>query len=298
MICIVGALAVDLLIHKDRFRRGTSNPASILFAPGGVGYRIYHHLETQKMLFTALGSDVFGRWLIENMPQPQWVNPIFLDQYPTACYCALMQSGELLYGAADMSVIEQGLSWERLRARLPELGARDYLVLEANLAPELVRSLIRHAGAKTRVVFESVSVEKLLRHAENLRNLYLLSGNEDEFGALGEWFAAGRSAAGGGGTASARASRSAGWVADYLGQRGIEQLLVTRGRRGVRLWRREEPRPVDIQPSRVIETVDTTGAGDTLLSAYLEALDREAEPPDALRQAIGRVETNIEEGAL
>lgn len=283
MICIVGALAVDLLIYREHFRKGTSNPASIRFAPGGVGYRIYSQLDTPKMLFTALGSDVFGKWLIENMSQPQWVNPIFLDQYPTACYCALMQSGELLYGAADMSVIEQGLSWERLRARVPELGPQDYLVLEANLAPELVRALIGHTGAKTRVVFESVSVEKLLRHSENLKNLYLLSGNEDEFRALGDWFAA---------------SRSAGWVSEYLAQMRIEQLLVTRGRRGVRLWRREEPGSIDIPPGRVIETADTTGAGDALLGTYLEALAREAEPPDALRQSVRRVETRIQEGTL
>jgi sugar/nucleoside kinase (ribokinase family) len=311
MICIVGSLAVDLLIYKDRFLKGTSNPASIRFFPGGVGYRIYSHLESPKMLFTALGSDVFGKWLIENMTHPQWVNPIFLDQYPTACYCALMQSGELLYGAADMAVVEQGLSWARLRARLPELGAKDYLVLEANLAPELVRSLIRHAGARTRVVFESVSVEKLLRHAENLKNLYLLSGNEAEIRALGEWFAAGpadsaegrgsassRGSVPGRASASGRVSRSDGWVQNYLEQRRIEQLLVTRGHRGVRLYRRGDSLPLDIPPGRRIETADTTGAGDRLVSAYLEALEREADAADALRQAVQSVERSIEEGTL
>jgi sugar/nucleoside kinase (ribokinase family) len=293
VICIVGALAVDLLIQNDRFLKGTSNPASIRFYPGGVGYRIYSHLDGPKMLFTALGSDVFGKWLIENMAQPQWVNPIFLDQYPTACYCALVQSGELLYGAADMSVIEQGLSWARLRARLPELGGGDYLVLEANLAPELVRSLIRHAGKRTRVVFESVSVEKLLRHAENLKNLYLLSGNEAEVRALGGWFAAGPP------------TRSDRWVQDYLSDRSIEQLLVTRGRRGVRLYQRESGvsgsarrGSLNIPPGRVIEAAETNGAGDRLVSAYLEALNREAETVDALRRAVDTVERSIEEGTL
>jgi pseudouridine kinase len=291
MICIVGALAVDILIHKEHFRKGTSNPASMRFTPGGVGYRIYSHLDSPKMLFTALGSDVFGKWLVEKVAEPQWVNPIFLDQYPTACYCALMQSSELFYGAADMAVIEQGLTWERLRARLPDLGDRDYLVLEANLAPDLVRSLIRHAGKRTRVVFEGVSVEKLLRHAENLKNLYLLSGNEAEVRALGNWFADGRGNAAG-------SSRSPGWVQEYLSQMRIEELLVTRGRRGVRLHRRSERRPVDIAPQRVIETADATGAGDTLLSAYLEALGLEADTPSALRQAVRSVERSIEEEDL
>jgi pseudouridine kinase len=299
MICIVGALAVDLLIHKERFLKGTSNPATIRMSPGGVGYRIYSHLDSQKMLFTAVGTDVLGKWLIEKMDQPQSVHPIFLDQYMTACYCAMMQSGELLYGAADMTVIERGLSWARLRARIPELGERDYLVLEANLAPALVRSLIRHAGAETRVVFESVSVEKLLRHAPNLKNLYLLSGNESEVRALGAWLAAGRTgSAAGRDSGSGPGSASGRWVQDFLARRSIEQLLVTRGKRGVRLYRRQDPRPLEILPERVIETADSTGAGDTLLSAYLEALQREADDAVALRRAVHSVERSIEEGTL
>jgi sugar/nucleoside kinase (ribokinase family) len=329
MICIVGALAVDVLIHRDHFLKGTSNPSAIRFFPGGVGYRIYSHLGTQKMLFTALGSDVFGKWLIENMDQPQWVNPIFLDGYKTACYCALMQSGELFYGAADMSVVEEGLSWPRLRARLPELGPGDFLVLEANLSPELVRSLIHQLGSKTRVVFESVSVEKLQRHAGVLKNLYLLCGNEAELRALGRWFAedgqaaqVGRSElAQHGSSPSSRNSRSESWVQEFLEQRKIEQLLVTRGRRGVRLFRRNpaggerqgstrasdsdrdscrvpSQAPLAIPPGRIFETADSTGAGDRLLSAYLEALDREAGTETALRLAVQTVERSIQEGSL
>jgi len=263
-------------------------------------------LHSPKMLFTALGSDVFGKWLIENIDQPQWVNPIFLDQYPTSCYCALMQSGELFYGAADMAVIEEGLSWPRLRARLPELGKKDFLVLEANLSPELVRSLLHQFGRKTRVVFESVSVEKLLRHMEVLKNLYLLAGNEEEFKALGKIFTAK-----GNGSKNDVPDRpvfqSDGWVQAFLEERGIEQLLVTRGRRGVRLYRRDSRTtagrgkrqgPLSIPPNLVIETADTTGAGDRLLSVFLEAVDQEAAAGDVLKQAVESVERAIGEGNL
>ncbi len=306
MICIVGALAVDLLVSRERFVKGTSNPSSIRLAPGGVGYRIYSRLRSPKMLFTALGSDVFGRWLIENIGEPQWVNPIFLDQYSTSCYCALMQSGELFYGAADMAVIEEGLSWPRLRARLPELGEQDFLVLDANLSPDLVRSLLHHIGRKTRAVFESVSVEKLLRHADVLKNLYLLAGNEKEFKALGKIFTKDGNdkkidvPAG-------RGSQSDRWVQIFLEERRIEQMLVTRGRRGLRLYQRDlraaagrgkSQEPLTIPPSRVIETVDTTGAGDRLLSAFLEAVDRKAATGDALKQAVESVERAIVEGNL
>ena len=130
MICVIGALAVDLLISRERFRKGTSNPASMRFSPGGVGYRIYSHLEGPKMLFTALGSDVVGKWLIENLDQPQGVNPLFLDQHTTACYCALMQSGELLYGAADMT---------------PE----KIFVSSPNIAPDVANTFVQILTAQT-----------------------------------------------------------------------------------------------------------------------------------------------------
>jgi pseudouridine kinase len=299
MICVVGALAVDVLISRERFRKGTSNPASIGFSPGGVGYRIYSHLRAAKLLFTALGSDVFGKWLIETMDQPQWMNPLFLDQYPTAVYCALMQSGELLYGASDMLVIERGLSWPRLRARMPALGEKDFLVLEANLSPDLLRSLIHHMGSKTRVVFESVSVEKLLRHADRLKNLYLLSGNEAEFRALGKRFAEINQEETN--SPSSPAPRSDQWVRSFLEQRRIEQLLVTQGKRGVRLYSRDADAAAGamlLRPHQIFETADTTGAGDRLLSAYLEALDRETETADALQHAVEATERSIEEGSL
>jgi sugar/nucleoside kinase (ribokinase family) len=306
MICIVGALAVDVLVSRERFIKGTSNPASIHFSPGGVGYRIYSHLQGPKILFTALGSDVLGKWLVEKIAHPQWVNPIFLEDYTTSCYCALMQNGELLYGASDMAVIEEGLSWPRLRARLPELGKTDFLVLEANLCPELVQSLIRHAGRRTRVVFESVSVEKLLRHSDSLKDLYLLSANEDEYGALGKKVAASQfsnqmqAAAGAKSEKTGQKSRPA-WVVDFLKQRRIEHLLVTRGSRGVSLYRlhdRERLTRQDVKPGTVHSGPDTTGAGDMLVAALLEAIDQTEDLEAALGLAVEEVEKAIKEGSL
>ena len=104
MICVVGALAVDMLVRRDRFVRGTSNPAAIVLEPGGGGYRIFSGLPGPKRLYTALGADHFGRWLAEQIADGQQLQPIFLERYRTACYCAFMESGKLLYGAADMAV--------------------------------------------------------------------------------------------------------------------------------------------------------------------------------------------------
>ncbi len=285
MICIVGALAVDVLVGRKRFRKSTSNPASIRLRPGGVGYRIYSHLKAPKLLFTALGSDILGKWLIEEIAEPQGIEAIRVERGSTSCYCAFLQDGELLYGASDMTVIEQGLSWPRLQSRLPALGARDFLVIEANLSGELVQALLRWASGRTRVVFESVSVEKLLRHAGALRDLYLLSANQEELGALENYLAIpGNPPA----------------VGEFMKQRRIAQILVSRGKRGASLYRLsgEEAQRLDLGPERIIAAADTTGAGDRLLSAFLEQIELDPDPQAALRAAITEVERAIEEETL
>jgi sugar/nucleoside kinase (ribokinase family) len=210
-----------------------------------------------------------------------------------------MESGRLLYGAADMEVIERGLSLARLRAHLPPLGPADLLVLEANLSPRLVGGLIGRCAKSTRVVFEAVSVEKLLRHEPGLRDLYLLSVNEAEVRAL-----------------RARVApqvRGLAWVAPFLARRRIAHLLVPRGRRGALLHTLGPGgrlRSASFVPTRQVRAVDSTGAGDRLLAALLarlvsaESSGPEQSPGDAplverlLPAAMREVERALEEGTL
>jgi sugar/nucleoside kinase (ribokinase family) len=76
MICVVGALAVDVLVRRDCFVKGTSNPSSVRLEPGGVGYRIFAGVPEPKRLYTALGADMFGRWLAEQISARQELQPI------------------------------------------------------------------------------------------------------------------------------------------------------------------------------------------------------------------------------
>jgi len=279
MIVVVGAAAVDLIARRERFLAGTSNPAAIRWAPGGVGYRIWRRLPAPRLLLSAVGDDPAGRWLEKRIgkeaqrrltrranerarPGPRsGARLLRLAPYATACYCAFMESGRLLYGAADMAVIERGLTRARLQAHLPSLGPADLLVLEANLSPVLVGALLRQYAGLTRVVFEGVSVEKLLRHEPGLRDLYLLAVNQEEARAL-----RGRVAPRGSGEQ---------WVARFLRDRRIAHLLVPRGRRGVRLHTLSADgrvRAASFAPTRVVRVSDSTGAGDRLLAALLARL--------------------------
>jgi sugar/nucleoside kinase (ribokinase family) len=284
MIAVVGAAAVDVVARRSRFLAGTSNPSAIRWTPGGVGYRIWRRLPPPSLLLSAVGDDPAGRWLERRVReqarrrrtrgarqaagrartgQGSGARLLRLPRYATACYCALMESGRLLYGAADMAVIENGLSLARLRAHLPALRPADLLVLEANLSPRLVGGLIGRCARSTRVVFEAVSVEKLLRHEPGLRDLYLLSVNGEEAEALRRRVAPG--------------ARTETWAARFLRERRIAHLLVPRGRRGARLHTLGPDgrlRSASFSPSRQVRAEDSTGAGDRLLASLLARLVR------------------------
>jgi sugar/nucleoside kinase (ribokinase family) len=330
MIAVVGAVAVDVVARRKRFLAGTSNPSGIRWAPGGVGYRIWSRLPSPRILLSAVGDDPAGRWLEQHIreqagggraagkrrreaagrdrrgaagearsrPGSQAVL-LRLPRYATACYCALMQSGRLLYGAADMEVIERGLGWARLEGSLPALGPADFLVLEANLAPGLACALLGRYAGRTRVVFEAVSVEKLLRHEPGLRDLYLLSVNREEAAALRARVAPG--------------SRGQAWVGSFLRERRIANLLVPLGRRGARLHALGPDgrlHSASFAPARRVRAEDSTGAGDRLLAALLARLaraesagrgpDAEGATPvaQALPAAMREVEKALEEGSL
>jgi len=317
MIAVVGAAAVDVVARRQRFLAGTSNPSEIRWTPGGVGYRIWRRLPAPRLLLSAVGDDPAGLWLRERIAaeakdraengnrrgargrraSESDVRLLSLPRFATACYCAFMQSGRLLYGAADMAVVESGLNLARLRAHLPLLGPADLLVLEANLAPTLTGALLRRFAGRTRVVFEGVSVDKLLRHEPGLRDLYLLSVNQEEAEALGRRVAP--------------RGRGQLWVPRFLRDRRIAHLLVPRGRRGVSLYILEADgglRSASFAPKRVVRAQDSTGAGDRLLAAVLARLVRAesagSRPGGAplvervLPAAMREVERALEEGSL
>ncbi len=296
MVYVIGAIAVDLIAVKKRFIVGTSNPARIRYSPGGVGYRIFHSLQTEKCFITALGSGPFSGWLKHLLSIEGEVKILESRAHNSACYLALMESGRLKYGAADMRVIAEGLTFDFVVSVLQQVKLKDFLVLEANLAPGLVAEIVEHYSEKCNLVFESVSCEKLLRHGSNLKGLYLLAANREEMSFL---LSEGRKDTG------KEVSESETGPADeltdelvfsFIEQRKIENIIVTSGSSGVSLYKSNQR--LDYPPQSIVEVSDTTGAGDRFLSMLLSGLDRgsslEVEVPGAMR----KVEKALEEGNL
>jgi sugar/nucleoside kinase (ribokinase family) len=273
MIAVVGAAAVDLIAARPEFLSNSSNPAEISTACGGVGYRIFRALTGPKCFISAVGSDAPGAWLRRQLARSGDIRLLPVKTLPTACYLAFMESGRLLVAAADMRVVEEGLTRESVLRHLAGRRPRR-LVVEGNLSVPLLQALLEdYAG---RAVFACVSVEKTLRHAPSLTRLYLLAGNQEEVAAFS------------GGSAR---------LEELMEARKIEHILETRGGDGAILYGRGGARR-EFRVGPALSAADTTGAGDRLLAELLNRLDSESAPAAVLPEAMRRVAEAIKEGSL
>jgi sugar/nucleoside kinase (ribokinase family) len=271
MIIVVGAVGIDLIAMKERFLDGTSNPSDIRLGLGGVGYRIFSNLDAPKRFVTALAADPISRWAREALEADGSVTIQVVKDRDAGppLYLALMESGSLKVAASDFRIVEQALSADFVERALGDPGQSDFLVLDANLSVALLSRLVQKYARATRVVVEPVSIEKAARHAQSLRDLFLLTPNEEEIEVLGVHD-----------------------IPRFMEDRRIATILLTRGAKGLSLYHAGAPR-MDFSPGALVETRDTTGAGDLLLSAVLSALHRGVEMQEAVRGAMSAVEKRL-----
>jgi sugar/nucleoside kinase (ribokinase family) len=275
MIWVVGAVAIDMIAVRERFLEGTSNPSDIRLGLGGVGYRIFSNLEAPRKFITALAGDPISRWAREALEADGDVaiqDAKGRDAGPPL-YLALMESGSLKVAASDFRIVEQALSAEFVIRQVGDPGPQDFVVLDANLSPQLLGALVRRWAEHTRVVFEPVSVEKARRHSDALRSLFLMTPTTEEIEAL-----------------------AAGDIASWMADRSMAWVLVTRGSDGATLHHAGSR--TDLAPSVVVNTADTTGAGDLLLAALLSRLHRGEEVAAAVRASMLTVEDRLQKGSL
>ena len=250
VIYVIGSIAVDLVAQRSGYRRGTSNPAIIDVRVGGVGYNIYARLTSPRRLITAVADDALGGTLREEVARDPGIQAL-PSSLPTAVYMALMDRGELLYGAADMAGIRGSLDAPGVLEALGELRPGDIVVLEANLsAPTTAQLLAAPPGGISRA-FECVSVEKAREHGKSLRNLQVLSGTAEEIEA-------------------ASAAREPGALLEFMRERRIDSVIQSRGAEGVTLT--HDGTHLDVVPGCRVDCRDTTGAGDALMASLLDAL--------------------------
>jgi sugar/nucleoside kinase (ribokinase family) len=272
MIRIVGAVCIDIVARRDAFVAGTSNPSQISVGVGGVGYRVYRSLCTAGRLLTAIGDDALSGFAARELAADPSIAARVVAAAGPPLYVALMERGRLAVGVSQLSAVER-LEAADVFAWIGEPAPADLLVMDANLAPQLVGAIADRFAGRTRLVLEPVSVEKAARCRTALHDLFLVTPTEEEAAALCD-------------TSD---------FSEWMRERRVAHAVVTRGPAGAELRTGGERR--HFAPTRVVAAPDTTGAGDRLLAAMLDGLERGLAVPAALQAAMQNVETWLEEGS-
>jgi pseudouridine kinase len=257
---------------------GTSNPGTTHLTPGGVGRNIAENLARLGIpvrLVAAVGDDAFGDAVLRATADAGVdIGGVRRDAERTGTYTALLDDrGELVAAVSDMAATD-GLDVDDL-----DLAGAEAVVLDGNLAVPTARhvaDLATKAGVSLAV--EPVSAPKARRLAALLDrpvDWLVVTPNEDELAAL---------------TGRARDDRDAA-IAD-LHAAGVRHVWLRRGPAGSTLSTAGSA-PVDLE-SLPTEVVDVTGAGDSMLAAFLAALLRGADPVEAARHAHRAARATIE----
>jgi sugar/nucleoside kinase (ribokinase family) len=265
MIHVIGAVCFDVVSERDSYISGTSNPSKISARLGGVAFNIFSHLSEPAHLISALGddrfSDVISHMLEKEMGTVGRLTIIEATGTPSPFYIAIMESGELNVAASQMDVVETALTPTSIENALGNIILSDLLVIDANLSLPALNHVIEVFGNRHRIIYEPISVGKATRHRKALRDLFLITPNENEFVCLVGDDAPGQ-------VSSVPASDEK--VFAYLESRNIHYLLRTRGQDGATLYGQEQR--ADFPPTRRIRTGDTTGAGDMITALIVDRI--------------------------
>lgn len=235
-----------------------SNPGRVHCAPGGVARNVAHNLALlghRPALVSVLGDDALGQ-SVWQATAAAGVDMRWCLQLPgarSATYLSLHGlDGDMAVAVNDMDILER-LDAQRLVPLLERLRQGQCCVLDANLSPEALACLL--AADLPAVLVDAVSSFKCPRLLPWLARIHTLKLNALEAQTLCGMPVPDAAAA----QAAARA----------LHQRGVRQVVVTLGAAGV-AWCDAQGH-TGHHAARPVPVVNTSGAGDALLSGLVHA---------------------------
>jgi len=255
VVVVVGGINLDTLarIEADTVR-GSSNPGRTVTAPGGVGRNVAENLArlgSPVRLVGAVGRDHAGDLLLTNLSRLD-IDTSRVNRHltiRTGTYTAVLNStGDLDVGVADMAATESIVPADLGGSLLADAS---WLVLDGNLRADTIAHGLRLAtAAGVPVALDPVGVAKAARLGP-IPGVHTFTPNAAE---LAAWA----------GTEDLDAAIAAAFAQD------VQVLWLRAGAAGSTLHRPgQEPVTIALKPA---EVVDVTGAGDSMLAAYVHRL--------------------------
>lgn len=271
---VIGGANIDITGASQGPLRGQdSNPGRVTLSFGGVGRNIAENccrLGQSVRLATVIGSDPLGTLLWQDCLNCgiDMSCSYQLEGQSSSVFLAVLDAGhDLNCAVADMSILNQ-LTAAHLQPALTGLQTDDWLIFDTNLSAELMQQIAQNAGC--RLALDPLSAAKTEKVRPILPYLHLFKPNRKEAEVLCGF--------------SVDEDAAVLKALDWMRMQGVQEIVLSLGEKGTALaWddQRVRIRHAPITP------VNTTGAGDSFLAAYLCLRDQCYPPEEAACLACG-----------
>lgn len=257
VVCIGAALVDELYFCKEPVIVGTSNPASVNKFVGGVMSNISQHLsllDIEAHYITVFGNDSEAGWMIQHLNKKHisTKDSKFIEG-SSGKYTSIQNNDGSLFTAVCVDICEQHLTPEHFESKEELLLSAELILTDTNIPIETIIWLIDFCRKNhKKLIIEPVSVVKArkLIHLD-LNGVFMITPNEDEARSICNLD-----------------SDDIDSLGNHLMRKGVENVWIRCGSRGSSLYSNEQKTLVSVPR---INVVDSTGAGDSALAAWVFA---------------------------
>jgi ribokinase len=272
-ILVIGSSNTDMVVKTDELPLPgeTKLGGTFFMNAGGKGANqavAAARLGGNVTLVTKLGADIFGRQTLEGLKKENInTNYVFFDKSnPSGTALIIVNTA-----GENCIVVAPGANANLFPADIEKVeNLRDatVILLQLEIPMDTINYIAKLAKVnKQKLILNPAPAQKL--NDELLRGLYLITPNETE-----AFYLTG---------IQVKDETSASAAADVLLKKGVENIIITLGRKGA-FFQNDQLKIKVSAP--VVEPLDTTAAGDTFNGAITVALTENMEWDKAIRFAV------------
>ena len=255
-VVVIGGLNLDIAgLSGDTYREKDSNIGNIEMNVGGVGHNIAHNLtklDVPTYLISVYGSDHFGSFLF-NECKSQNIKLDYakcIKDAKSSIYLYVTDNhGDMVTAVNDMKITEY-MTPEFFKERIDFINGATLLVVDGNVPKESIEWLLNNTTVP--IFVDPVSITKINRFTNVLQKIHTFKPNELEAGFLTG--------------IDIVDEDTAKKAAKILNEKGIKNVFISMGSKGMLCAKENESCHVPILPSKV---VSVNGAGDCSMAAII-----------------------------
>lgn len=273
VVCIGGINIDRKYTLEEAFVPKTSNPVISSISVGGVARNIAENLgrlNVNVSLLSVAGQDQDYDFIKQETETYVDLNQVTI--YPnesTSSYSAILDNdGEMQFALADMSISDH-MDYEWIQEHRQLLIQSKLIVLDLNVSKEVVQEVINIALKNNiELVIIPVSGPKMKRLPNDLEGVGWLIVNLDESETYHQ--------------ISVESDKDVELLADKWLETGIEQVLITRGKKSS-VYAHQDGTRYEVTPPLNEQVVDVTGAGDSNASGIIYGITKQFEAKESIQ---------------